>query len=77
MRRRSHALTEYGKRVKIAQIAQDISTAQLAVLVSNDTGMYCSTPYLSRILTGQRNPEKIKASINKILQLEDITDIVQ
>lgn len=66
-------LTEYGKAVKTELLIRDMTVTRLAELVREDTGMFCSQSYLWMIFTGQRRPERIVNSVNKILQLDRIT----
>lgn len=64
-------ITDYGRRVKIELVKRDWTLTQLAELVSKDTGLFCNQSYLWAIFTGQREPPRIIASINKILQIGD------
>lgn len=43
----------------------------LSVAVHEKTGMYCSSAYLSHILSGRRNPPKIIKAIRDILGIEE------
>lgn len=45
--------------------------SDLACEISKRTGMYCSAAYVSRILSGKRNPPKILAAIREILDLPE------
>jgi len=61
--------TDYSKRVKIALIERDWTYTDLAAKVSDKTGMFCDSAYISRILSGERNSQPISAAINEILGL--------
>ena len=62
--------SEYGVKCISAMKAKGITQKELADMVSERSKMFCDSPYLNRIFTGQRNPERIVAVINEILSLE-------
>lgn len=47
------------------------NTAKLADAVSEKTGMYCDTSYVSKILSGERSAPKIRAAICEILEIKE------
>ena len=65
-----HPYTEFGKKVRKAQIDLDISQGQLAKMLEQETGLRIDPPYLQKILTGQRQGEKIKRALEKILEIK-------
>lgn len=60
-------LTEFGLCVKTELLRQGMSQSELEKRVSEDTGLFVDSSYMYKILTGQRNPEKIVESVKKIL----------
>ena len=62
--------TEFAKSVKIELIRRDWTFDDLAAEVRKRTGMFCDSAYISKILSENRNPPKILASISEILGLE-------
>lgn len=67
-------LTDYGRAVKIELVKRDWTMSQLAELVSKDTGLFCNQSYLWSIFVGDRSPDRITDSINKILQMDGVSD---
>lgn len=63
--------SDFGVNVRHRLIDKRMSLARLAELVHEDTGLYCDTPYLCRILRQERNSKTIIASIKKILEMND------
>lgn len=61
---------DFSKSVKKALIDKEKTTAWLAERVREKTGMFCDAPYISRILSGDRSPEKIIQAINEILEID-------
>jgi hypothetical protein len=61
--------TDFGLCVKTELLRRGLDQKRLESLVSEDTGMFVDAGYMYKILTGQRNPEKIIASICKILDI--------
>lgn len=64
-------LTPFGIKCKHRLVDECMTMTELARLVSEDTGMFCDVRYLIRIFNGERSPEKIIASISKILEIEE------
>lgn len=63
--------TEFGLVVKTKLLGPPARTSTwLRHEVEKDTGLKVDSSYMSRILTGQRNPEKIIKSICKILKID-------
>lgn len=61
--------TEFGKKVKCALIDEGKSLTWLSDEVTKRTGLYLDSSYMNKILTGQRNPEKIITAISEILKI--------
>lgn len=61
--------TDFAHDVKCALVRKEWTMAQLAQEVSQKTGLFCDAAYISRILSGKRNPDKIIVAINDILAL--------
>jgi len=51
-----------------------MSQSELESIVSKETGLFVDSGYMYKILTGQRNPEKVIASIRKILDIPNDTE---
>lgn len=62
-------LTPLGVEIETAMIRKRMTNSELAEMVANDTGMFCSVQYISKIKSGARKPEKIISSIKKILEI--------
>lgn len=62
-------LTAFGKEVKKALLEKGKTLTWLSKEVTKRTGLYLDSSYMNKILTGQRNPEKIVNSICKILDI--------
>lgn len=62
-------LTDFGLCVKTELLRQGMSQTELEKRVSQDTGLFVDSGYMYKILTGQRNPERIIESIKKNLGL--------
>jgi len=63
--------TPFGLEVKTKLLGPPVRTQEwLREEVSRETGLKVDSAYLSKILTGKRSPEKIIASICKILDIE-------
>ena len=65
-----HPYTEFGKKVRKAQIDRGITQVQLAKLLEEETGLRIDPPYLQNILTGQRQGERVKKAIEKVLEIK-------
>lgn len=61
---------DFGKEVKKKLVDIEQSQAWLADMVSEDTGLKIDAAYLSNILAGRRQPEKIVSTIKKILEIQ-------
>lgn len=66
-------LNDFGLCVKTELLRQGMSQAELEKRVSEDTGLFVDSGYMYKILTGQRNPEKIVESVKKILGISVCT----
>ena len=64
-------LTDFGLCVKTELLKQGMSQAELERKISEDTGLFVDSGYMYKILTGQRNPEKIIDSVKKVLGISD------
>lgn len=62
-------MTDFAKSVKMRLIALDKPSSQLCAEVSELTGLYFDTSYLSKILRGKRRAPKLVAAICEILDL--------
>ena len=63
-------LTEYGKSVRTKLIELNKSQEWLIGRVVEKTKMYVDSSLLNKILTGQKNSERIVLAINSILSEE-------
>ena len=61
----------FGKEVKKRLIDLEWTMDALAVEVTKRTGLFCDNAYISRILSGQRNPPKIVQAIRDILSIPE------
>ena len=64
------ASTLFAKTVKKRLIDLDKSTGWLCEAVSEKTGLYFDTSYLSKIMRGSYAPEKMVAAICEVLGIE-------
>lgn len=62
-------ITDFGKKVKFALIDKGKTLTWLSEEVTKKTGLYLDSSYMNKILTGQRNPEKIITAIEEILKI--------
>ena len=60
----------YQKRVMHELIERSWTTSDLAKKVSEKTGLFCDTGYLSKIFSGKRKATNIVQAINEILGIE-------
>lgn len=60
---------DFGKEVKKKLVDIDQNQEWLCQRVREDSGLYVDSAYMSRIIYGIRTPEKIVASICKILDI--------
>lgn len=63
--------SEFGKAVKKRLIDLDKNQNWLIGEVKAETGMFIDSSYLQKILSGDRNPQKIVNAICEILEIED------
>lgn len=64
-------LTDFGLSVKTELLRKGETMEWLIGEVKSDTSMFIDSSYLCRILQGERSPQKIIASICKILDLDE------
>ena len=62
-------ITDFGKSVKFALIDEGKTLTWLSEEVTKKTGLYLDSSYMNKILTGQKNPEKIIDAIKEILEI--------
>ena len=62
-------ITDFGKSVKFALINEGKTLTWLSEEVTKKTGLYLDSSYMSKILTGQKNPKKIIDAIKEILEI--------
>ena len=62
--------TDFGLVVKTELLRQGKTQKWLEEAVSEKTGLYADAGYMHKILTGQRNPEKIVAAICETLNIQ-------
>ena len=62
-------ITDFGKSVKFALIDEGKTLTWLSAEVTKKTGLYLDSSYMNKILTGQKNPEKIIDAIKEILEI--------
>ena len=66
--------TDFGVEVKKKLLGPPRRTqAWLAGEISNRTGLVVDDPYLSKILTGQRNAPKVVQAIREILDIPEVS----
>ncbi len=69
--------TKFGIEVKKALVERCWSYTDLAEEVRKKTGLHCDSPYISRILTGVRSPDKITNAISEILDLKEASEYAE
>lgn len=62
-------LTDFGLCVKTELLRRGMEQKQLEKSITEKTGLYVDSSYLSKILTGQRNAPKIIQAIREILDM--------
>ena len=62
---------DFKKEVKKRLIDKDWTFDNLAHAITDKTGLFCDTSYLSRNISGERNAPKIRAAICEILEIEE------
>lgn len=60
----------YGRDVKKRLIDRGMTQKELMAKVTEMTGLKMDSGYMSKILSGDRNPPKIIHAINQILEIE-------
>lgn len=65
-------LTEFGLCVKTELLRRGMEQKWLEKRISEETGLYVDSSYLSKIFTGQRNAPKVVQAIRKILSIPDV-----
>lgn len=66
--------TDFGLCVKTELLKRGMEQRDLIQLVSQKTGMFMDNAYMHKILTGQRNPQKIIQCIRKMLDIPEQQD---
>jgi len=64
-------LTDFGKAVKKRLIDIDKSQTWLNEQIAKETGMFCDSSRLAKILSGAQNSAAIEGAIRNILQLKE------
>ena len=68
-------MNDYKKSVTHYLIDRDMTQEDLAQAVTERTGLFCDSAYMSRILNGERKAPKIRAAIAEILGMpEEVHD---
>lgn len=62
--------TPFGLCVKTELLRRGLEQKWLEQEVTSRTGLYMDSGYMSKILTGQRTPPKVIASIAEILDID-------
>ena len=62
-------LTDFGLCVKTELLRRGMEQKELEKNITERTGLYVDTSYLSKIFTGQRNAPKVVQAIRDILDL--------
>lgn len=64
-------LTDFGLCVKTELLRRGMEQRQLEKTITERTGLYVDSSYLSKIFTGQRNAPKVVQAIREILGIPD------
>lgn len=64
-------LTDFGLCVKTELLRRGIEQKQLEKSITEKTGLYVDSSYLSKIFTGRRNAPKVVQAIREILSIPD------
>lgn len=67
------SITDYGKRVKHRLIDLDMTQQELMSEINKKTGLFVDSGYMTKILTGKRNPPKVLDAIEEILNEKEGT----
>lgn len=62
-------LTDFGLCVKTELLRRGMEQKQLEKSITEKTGLYVDSSYLSKIFTGQRNAPKVVQAIRDILEI--------
>ena len=62
--------SDFSTEVRVALVRRGWNFNDLANAVQEKTSMFCDSAYISRIMSGDRNPPKIIAAIQEILGIE-------
>ena len=68
------ANTPFRKTVKKRLIDLEQTQEWLCQQVTEKTGLFCDQPYLSRILSGERTPDKIISAVCEILDIPNVAE---
>lgn len=63
-------MDEYKKTVRKRLIDIEKNTTWLAEEVNARTDLHCDAPYISRVLSGEKNSPRVRTAINEILGIE-------
>lgn len=64
-------LTDFGLCVKTELLRRGMEQRQLEKSITEKTGLYVDSSYLSKIFTGRRNALKVVQAIREILSIPD------
>lgn len=64
-------LTDFGLCVKTELLRRGMGQKELEKTITERTGLYVDSSYLSKIFTGQRNAPKVVQAIREILSIPD------
>ena len=64
-------LTDFGLCVKTELLRRGMEQKELEKNITEKTGLYVDSSYLSKIFTGQRNAPKVVRAIREILNIPD------
>ena len=62
-------LTDFGLCVKTELLRRGMEQKELEKRITEKTGLYVDSSYLSKIFTGQRNAPKVVQAIREILEM--------
>ena len=65
------AVSEFGKQIKIRLVELDKNQTWLIEQVKQQTGLYCDSSYIYKIMTGKIATPSIVQAIREILDLPD------
>lgn len=64
-------LTDFGLCVKTELLRRGMEQKELEKNITEKTGLYVDSSYLSKIFTGQRNAPKVVQAIREILDIPE------